>query len=61
LNVYNDYKAGGEWRLKRLLALPEEHRPQSCTNCGVCVGQCPQNLDMPKYMDEIAKAMKALT
>jgi len=60
LNVYNDYKAGGEWRLKRLLALPEEHRPPACTNCGLCVDQCPQNLEMPKYMDEIAKAMKAL-
>jgi len=60
LNVYNDYKAGGEWRLKRLLALPEEHRPAACTKCGVCVEQCPQNLDMPKYMDEMAKVMSKL-
>ena len=58
LNYYNDYKAGGEWRLNRLLALPEELRPSACTSCGECVKSCPQNLDMPKYMKDIAGVMR---
>jgi len=60
LTLYNDYKTGGEWRLKRLFAFPPEHRPEACTGCKACVTQCPQNLDMPKFMAEIAEVMKGL-
>jgi predicted aldo/keto reductase-like oxidoreductase len=54
LNIYNDYKAGGEWRLKRLTALPESLRPRACTACGICVTECPQQLPIPDYMKEMA-------
>ncbi|MCL1842695.1 MAG: aldo/keto reductase [Defluviitaleaceae bacterium] len=57
LNYYNDCKAGGEWRLNRLLAEPPERRPEACTNCGACVKSCPQELDVPKYMKEMAEIM----
>ena len=55
LHCYNDYKASGEWRLNRLKALPKEKQPGACTACGICVGQCPQNLDIPKLMAEMAE------
>ena len=54
LRVYNDFKAGGDWRLKRFDVLPQEKRPSACTACGTCVMQCPQSLDIPKYMQEMA-------
>ncbi|MCL2388203.1 MAG: aldo/keto reductase [Defluviitaleaceae bacterium] len=57
LNYYNDYKAGGEWRLNRLLAQPPEKRPAACVNCGICVKACPQELDIPKYMQDMAGVM----
>jgi predicted aldo/keto reductase-like oxidoreductase len=57
LNYYNDYKAGGEWRLNRLLAQPLEKRPEACTACGKCVKLCPQNLQIPTYMKEMGQVM----
>jgi len=54
LRIYNDFKAGGDWRLRRLTALDEGKRPSACDKCGVCVGQCPQGLDIPRYMEEMA-------
>ena len=54
LRIYNDYRVGGDWRLKRLDPVPKEKRPGACKKCGVCVKQCPQNLDIPKFMEEMA-------
>ena len=60
LNVYNEYKAGGEWRLSRLTALPQEKQPQACTQCGICVKLCPQNIDIPAFMSDMAEQIKKL-
>ena len=53
LRIYNDYRVGGDWRLKRLDPVSPEKRPGACTKCGTCVKQCPQNLDIPKFMEEM--------
>ncbi len=55
LNVYNDYKTGGPWRLGRLEGFPEDKRPDACISCGACVEQCPQNLDVPRFMTEMTE------
>jgi len=60
LNVYNEYKAGGEWRLNRLKALPITKQPEACTSCGICVKLCPQSLDIPTYMVDMAEQMKKM-
>jgi len=60
LNVYNEYKAGGEWRLGRLTALPKEQQPQGCTSCGICIKHCPQNLDVPAYMADMVGQMNKM-
>ncbi len=31
---------------------------ENCIECGACVSQCPQNLDIPKLLIEAAEAMK---
>ena len=60
LAAYNEYKTGGEkslssWRLARLDALPEDKRPSACVGCGACTAHCPQGLDVPAYMREMAE------
>ena len=57
LSVYNEYKAGGDWRLNRLKALPKEKRPEACTGCGICNNHCPQNIDIPPLMKDMTKMM----
>ena len=59
LAAFNEYKTGGEkslssWRLDRLGALPENKRPSACIGCGACTAHCPQGLDVPAYMKEMA-------
>ena len=62
LAAYNEYRTGGEkdlssWRLARLAALPEEKQPSACIGCGQCTAHCPQGLDVPAYMKEMAELM----
>ena len=45
------------WRLARLTALPEEKQPSACIGCGQCTAHCPQGLDVPAYMKEMAELM----
>ena len=59
LAAFNEYKTGGEkslssWRLARLGALPENKRPSACIGYGACTAHCPQGLDVPAYMKEMA-------
>ena len=59
LAAFNEYKTGGEkdlssWRLARLNALPEDKRPSACIGCGACTAHCPQGLEVPAYMKEMA-------
>ena len=59
LAAFNEYKTEGEkslssWRLARLGALPENKRPSACIGCGACTAHCPQGLDVPAYMKEMA-------
>ena len=60
LNVYNEYKAGGEWRLSRLRGLPKERQPEACTSCGICVKLCPQDLDIPAYMNDMTEQLQKM-
>lgn len=67
LSAYNEYcdeaAALGNsdmatWRLIRLKALPEEKMPAACIGCGNCTAHCPQALDIPRYMKEMANRLK---
>ena len=67
LSAYNDYRDEAaalgnsdmaSWRLFRLKALPEEKMPVACIGCGNCTAHCPQGLDIPLYMREMANLLK---
>ena len=66
LSAYNEYRdeaaalgdsAMASWRLTRLKALPENQQPGACIGCGSCTSHCPQALEMPKYMREMAEML----
>ena len=57
LEMYNDYKLGGAWRLSRLNGLKENERPTACIQCGACAPHCPQQINIPDLMLEMAEAM----
>ena len=62
LTIYNEYKAAdnAEWRLRRVTAFEDDKRPEACTSCGICIGHCPQNIDIPKCMEEMVEGIKKL-
>ena len=39
----------------RLDALPEEKRPAACIGCGQCTHACPQSIDVPSALAELAQ------
>ena len=67
--AYNEYRAdlfaaGGSvalsaWRLGRLAALPEKQQPAACVGCGSCTRHCPQGIDVPAIMAEMASLVAA--
>ncbi|MBS5725656.1 MAG: aldo/keto reductase [Clostridiales bacterium] len=67
LAAYNDYRddaaALGDkhlaaWRLSRLQAMSEDRQPAACIGCGSCTAHCPQSLDIPAYMKEMAAMLQ---
>ena len=63
LAAYNDYREEAAalgnrdmavWRLFRLKAFAKERLPAACVGCGRCTAHCPQALDIPLYMREMA-------
>lgn len=67
LSAYNDYRDDAAalgnnkmaaWRLLRLKALPEEKMPTACIHCNNYTAHCPQALDIPRYMQEMADFLK---
>ena len=41
-------------------ALPEEKRPAACIGCGACAAVCPQKIDIPAAMAELAERLAAM-
>ncbi len=39
----------------RLDALPDDKKPSACIQCGQCSHACPQGIDVPKVMEELAE------
>ena len=56
-SLYNEVKRGGAmWNCKMMYdTLPEESKADKCTACGVCLEYCPQQLDIPAGLNEVAK------
>ncbi|HOU10839.1 MAG TPA: aldo/keto reductase [Clostridiales bacterium] len=60
--LFNDYKKTGDAAafLAAYAALPDGSKAEDCTACGVCKEKCPQTIDIPKKMEEIARLMPKL-
>ena len=56
LQCYNDYKfAQTMTPSMRIDALEEEKRPAACIGCGQCMHACPQGIDVPSALAELAE------
>ncbi|MDV0444913.1 hypothetical protein MmiAt1_04610 [Methanimicrococcus sp. At1] len=55
---YNQYFARGDSDKSRFLAeyrqIGENRRAHNCTQCGICLPKCPQGINIPEKMTEIA-------
>ena len=60
LAIFNQVKAGGRPFYAKLIydAMPEEQRASSCIACGVCKRKCPQKIDIPEQMKQVAELFK---
>jgi predicted aldo/keto reductase-like oxidoreductase len=56
--IYNDAVMYGDEETARLLYKTEGHRPEDCTECGLCMKTCPKKFKIP---DIIRNAERLLT
>jgi predicted aldo/keto reductase-like oxidoreductase len=61
-NVYNEYQVFRNPMKARFMLgdIPNEQRPDTCLNCRVCVSHCPQNADIPMWLEKVAELYKEL-
>ena len=54
---YNQYKiSGNKWALSLTYKQMGKGNASSCVACGLCKTKCPQHLDIPELLKEVAKA-----
>ena len=54
---YNQYKvSGNKWHLSMTYNQMGKGNASSCVACGLCNTKCPQHLDIPELLKEVAKA-----
>lgn len=54
---YNQYKiSGNKWALSLTYKQMGKANASSCVACGLCKTKCPQHLDIPNLLKEVAKA-----
>ena len=58
LKAYNEYLiSGSPMALDSVLAVPGDQQPKACVGCNQCAEHCPQHIDVPKYMMELARTL----
>jgi predicted aldo/keto reductase-like oxidoreductase len=59
LGYYNDLKVTPSFLLgMRIEALPPEKLPSACVGCGACAAICPQNINIPEKLADMANILK---
>ena len=60
--MYNQYKATDRKDRFTLAyeSIKEENRADKCINCGICKTKCPQKLDIPELLKNVANLYKEL-
>ncbi len=61
-NIYNQYKADNKKDnfISEYESIKEENRADKCISCGICKPKCPQKLDIPKLLKDVAEEYKKL-
>ena len=62
IHAYNDvkYASGSMTVPMQFDALPEEKKPSACIGCGACAAVCPQKIDIPAAMAELAEILRKM-
>jgi len=63
MGVINDLRFGKEGGLTanmQIEFLPEDKKPSACVSCGSCMQLCPQNIEIPEILAELAERSKDL-
>ena len=50
--MYDDL-ATGRFRYRGTGGLEEEERADQCTECGECLEKCPQEIDIPEWLQKV--------
>ena len=59
LGFYNDLKVTPSFLLgMRIESLPPEKLPSACIGCGACAAICPQNINIPEKLADMANILK---
>ena len=58
--LYNESKRGGaHWNRQTMYdSIPKGRRAVNCNSCGACVLRCPQHIEIPLALKEVAGAFK---
>ncbi len=61
LQIYNQYAMNRHpFALNPLRELPEGKRPADCLGCGACANACPQNIQIPDLLKQLAEGFEKL-
>lgn len=62
-NIYNQYKADNKKEnfIAAYESIKAENRADKCISCGVCKPKCPQKLDIPTLLKDVAALYKKLS
>ena len=60
ISLYNLYKVNKDPSKFKFYyeTIVEEERAEACVKCGICKGSCPQGLDIPAILEQIAQEYK---
>ncbi|MBO7611619.1 MAG: 4Fe-4S dicluster domain-containing protein [Elusimicrobia bacterium] len=62
-NIYNQFKADNKKEnfISAYESIKEENRADKCVSCGICKSKCPQKLDIPILLKDVAELYKKLS
>ena len=61
ISYYNELRFASSFNVSMgVEALPEDKRPSACIGCGACAQICPQQIDVPAAMADLAERLSKM-